>query len=59
MKYPTIHDGEWVTPIMRGYKAICCGCGLCHRMDFKVAGRDVKFRATRGRKMPVVSKRSA
>lgn len=25
-----------VRPVMRGYKAGCCGCGLVHKIDFDV-----------------------
>jgi hypothetical protein len=31
-----VKDGEWVRPVMDGYVMQCCGCGLQHRMDFRV-----------------------
>jgi hypothetical protein len=35
-KVRQVHDGEWVRPVMTGYIMECCGCGLQHRMDFRV-----------------------
>jgi hypothetical protein len=35
-KIHQVRDGEWVAPIMRGYKMQCCQCGLIHLMDFRV-----------------------
>ncbi len=43
-KYPTIKDNEWQTPIHRGYKIICCDCGLAHDMDFRVNKGNIQFR---------------
>lgn len=40
-----IQDGEWVTPIMRGYRLECCDCGLVHRVNFK--GTGVRFQLFR------------
>ena len=51
MKYDQVVDGEWVRPIKRGYKMICCDCGLVHRVDFDHVpygrGRRVIFRVFR------------
>lgn len=27
---------KWLTPVMEGYRLICCDCGLSHSMEFKV-----------------------
>lgn len=35
-RYPQVYDGDWVRPVMRGYKMRCCDCGLVHRFNFKV-----------------------
>ena len=32
-----VMDGEWVQPLRRGYRMKCCGCGLVHRMNFRLA----------------------
>lgn len=46
MKY--IVEGEWIRPVKRGYKFICCDCGLVHILDFDHQpygnGREVIFR---------------
>jgi len=43
--------GEWVKPVMKGYRMACCDCGLVHVIDFKVIkngrGHKVVFRASR------------
>lgn len=38
-KKPTvwIEDNEWVTIAWKGQREECCGCGLQHRVDFRVA----------------------
>lgn len=36
MKYSEVKEGEWVTPIEKGYKMFCWDCGLVHRMDFRI-----------------------
>jgi hypothetical protein len=35
-KYRRIRDGEWVAPRRRGYKLMCCDCGLVHTVNFKI-----------------------
>ena len=37
MPYVIPQQGEWVLPVLEGYKMRCCDCGLVHRMDFKAA----------------------
>ena len=34
--YDTPQAGEWVRPVIDGYKMACCDCGLVHKMDFRV-----------------------
>lgn len=41
MKVPTHTAGEdgfskWIPPAMKGYRLICCDCGLSHEMEFRV-----------------------
>lgn len=38
---------RWVQPISRGYLMSCCDCGLVHRMNFRVYGGKVQFKAQR------------
>ena len=28
--------GEWIQPTRQGYKAMCCDCGLIHRLNFRL-----------------------
>jgi hypothetical protein len=39
---------DWFVPVQRGYKMMCCDCGLVHRIDFRVTDR-------RGRSLPGVA----
>lgn len=36
MKYAQIQDGETVYPARRGYRFMCCDCGLVHRINFRL-----------------------
>jgi transcriptional accessory protein Tex/SPT6 len=40
MKLKPVNDGQWISPIMHGYKMQCCDCGLIHEMDFAVIDSD-------------------
>jgi hypothetical protein len=35
-KYEQVEDGEWITPLHRGYRQQCCDCGLVHVYRFRV-----------------------
>ena len=35
-KYHIVMDGEWVHPKRKGYKLMCCDCGLIHTINFKL-----------------------
>lgn len=44
MRYEKPKAGEWVRPVMKGYKMACCDCSLVHRMNFKIVnGKAVEF----------------
>jgi len=47
MTYLTPKAGEWVQPVRTNYRLQCCDCGLVHRMDFRIVGGRVQFRAYR------------
>lgn len=37
----TEYEGEggwtrWVHPVMKGYRMVCCDCGLAHDLEFEV-----------------------
>jgi len=61
MKYIYPEEGEWVKPIMKGYKMMCCDCGLVHKLDFKVIrwgrGHKVLFRAYRDNRATALARR--
>jgi len=37
VRYGQVKDGEWIRPRMRGWRMKCCGCGLVHRFNFRLA----------------------
>jgi hypothetical protein len=47
MKFTKPKAGEWVQPVRRGYKMMCCDCGLVHVLDFRIYRGRVQFRAFR------------
>ena len=47
MKYPYAKQEEWIQPVMRGYKMICCDCGLVHKLNFRIHKGRVQFRGDR------------
>ena len=44
MKYRQIHDNEWITPVRRGYRMMCCQCGTVHDVDFRMKDGEIQFR---------------
>ena len=36
MKYIEEKSGKWIYPKRKGYKLMCCDCGLVHRLDFRI-----------------------
>jgi len=46
-KYKEQYNGEWIQPIRKGYKMMCCDCGLVHKLDFRIKKRKIQFRAFR------------
>lgn len=51
MKYPRVLEGQWISPRRRGYRMMCCDCGLVHVLDFRLVrwgrGFKIQFRARR------------
>jgi len=45
--YPQLHDGEWISPVKRGFREQCCDCGLVHVVDFRTKNNELQFRARR------------
>jgi hypothetical protein len=44
-----LYDGEWVSPVQRGYVLECCKCSLRHVVDFRLVKGQIQFRARRVR----------
>ena len=42
MKYDQPEEGEWIFPVMEGYKMSCCDCGLVHKIDFRICEDEPK-----------------
>jgi len=57
MKYHQLQDGEWTTPVMRGYREMCCSCGLVHVIDFRIRNGNLQFRATRDKRATAAARR--
>ena len=47
MRYKKQIDGEWVRPRRKNYYMRCCGCGLVHRINFRINKRHIEFQAFR------------
>ena len=47
MKCEQLRDGDLTYPVMRGYKIVCCDCGLAHRINFFIEGRRLSFTVAR------------
>lgn len=49
--YYKVQSGEWVQPKRRGYRMMCCDCGLVHILNFRTVklgrGNKVQFQAFR------------
>lgn len=39
VQYEQIYDGEWARWDRRDNYHQCCGCGLIHRLDFRLVGK--------------------
>ena len=60
-RFARADSGEWIKPKMRGYKMMCCDCGLVHTLDFRVIrharGHKVLFRAYRNARSTALARR--
>jgi len=54
---------EWIQPVRRGYRMMCCDCGLVHNLDFRIVKRNrtgalmIQFRAYRNERSTALSRR--
>jgi len=57
MHYRPEVAGRWIRPVRRGYRMMCCDCGLVHTLDFRVLKRRVWFRAFRNNRATAAARR--
>lgn len=55
--YEQPQEGEWVQPVMSGYKVACCDCGLVHGVDFRVRKGRVQLRVSRNNRSTAMVRR--
>ncbi|HSW70522.1 MAG TPA: hypothetical protein VLH77_00910 [Gammaproteobacteria bacterium] len=58
MKYKNVTEGEWVQPVMRGYKMMCCDCGAVHILNFRIEGDSVQLQAFKDNRRTALSRRT-
>ena len=46
-RYPSVTTDDWIQPARRGYRMMCCDCGLVHELDFRIVRSRVQIRARR------------
>lgn len=55
MKYEYAEDNEWIQPVKKDFKLVCCDCGLTHDVDFRIVrkGRKekIQFRVRRNNRI--------
>lgn len=47
VKYQQQKDGDWIRPVRKEYRLVCCDCGVVHRLNFRVRKRHIEFQAFR------------
>ena len=54
-----VKDGwtRWVQPIRKGYKMVCCDCGLVHDMNSRVKNGRVQFQMKRNNRSTALTRR--
>ena len=60
-RYKQVYDREWVQPTRRGYKMMCCDCGLVHVLNFRLLkfgnGHKIQFQASRNERSTALARR--
>ena len=59
VKYDVPPRDEWFQPRRRGYRMMCCDCGLVHEVDFRVYKRRVQLRVRRNNRATAAARRKA
>lgn len=57
MKYKDVKENEWITPIYKNYKGMCCDCGLVHSVDFRYHKGKIQFRVRRNNRSTAIARR--
>lgn len=61
MRHEQVEAGQWVQPIRRGYKLVCCDCRLVHRVNFRLVKRGhrhwIQLQAFRDEKATAAARR--
>lgn len=55
--YRQVHDGEWVQPVRRGYRMMCCDCSLVHVLNFRVRRGSIQIQAIRHKRATAAARR--
>ena len=46
-RYPIVKSGQWIQPVRKNYKMLCCDCGLVHTMNFRIKGGRIQLQGFR------------
>lgn len=57
MKYDEPKAGEWVQPIRKGYRLMCCDCGLVHTINFRIHKGKIQFQVFRNNRATAMARR--
>ena len=61
MRYDDVKAGEWIRPVRRGYRMMCCDCGLVHVLNFKLIpwgrGHKILLQAFRNERATALARR--
>jgi hypothetical protein len=57
MKYKDLPEDEWITPVRKNFKMICCSCGLVHDADFRIHNKKIQFKIRRNNYSTALARR--
>lgn len=57
-KYDVAHPDEWVRPVHRKFKLMCCDCALVHTIDFRILDGGVELRFARNERATAAARRA-
>jgi hypothetical protein len=56
MKYPTLPE-DWIIPVNKKIKMICCDCGLVHDAYFRLSDGKIQFKVCRNNRSTALVRR--